>query len=76
MEESKVTVVGNLETLLRSTRAYPDIHLEYVKKEVNGYLIYEYVIITMEHQEFYKKQVNVTANSGLAIIKDVMRVLD
>ena len=72
MDENKAVVVKNLETLLRSTRAYPYINLDYVKKEVNGRTLYEYVDITMEHQEFYHKRINVTGNSGKAIIKDVM----
>ena len=74
MDENKVVVVGNLENLLRSTRAYSNINLEYQTKEVNGHVIYEYVVITFDNID-YEKKVNVTADSGFAIIKDIMRAL-
>ena len=74
MDENKEVVVQNLETLLRSTRGYYNIHLEYHVQSVNDHVIYEYVVITYDNRDYVDK-VNVTADSGFAIIKDVMRKL-
>lgn len=74
MDESKEEIVRNLEILLRSTRGYYNINLEYCINSVNDRVIYEYVVISYDNRD-YEEKVNVTADSGLAIIKDVMRHL-
>ena len=66
MEENKTEIVWDLCKLLRKTRHGSDISMmEYVQK---GYG--EYVRITFEGG--FQKDVDISADSGIAIIKDVI----
>lgn len=72
MEENKWMVVYLLETLLKYTRFGSDIRsLEYAKSiETND----EYVIVKYNNPGDYR-EVLITADSGIAIIKDVLKAL-
>lgn len=71
MEESKIAVIGNLETLLKSTRAFHDIdQLEYVKNDRG-----EFIEVYFKDRPYEKPDytINVTADSGIALVMDVLR---
>ena len=67
MEENKPEIVWDLCKLLRKTRHGSDISMmEYVKEECG-----EYVLITFDGG--FQKKINISADSGIAIIKDVLK---
>lgn len=67
MEENKPEIVWDLCKLLRKTRHGSDISMmEYVKEESG-----EYVLITFDGG--FQRKINISADSGIAIIKDVLK---
>ena len=73
MEESKIEVVKNLETLLKSTREFSDLdHLAYVETDRG-----EFVLAYFKNRAYSDPDytVDVTWDSGIAIVMDVMRKL-
>ena len=68
--EDKRKVVRKLEQLLMSTREYYDLtKLSYEVTEDGS----EYVFVYFEHSETPCYRVNVTADSGIALVRDVLR---
>ena len=67
MEENKPEIVWDLCKLLRKTRHGSDIAMMEYAKEGYG----EYVLITFDGG--FQKKVDISADSGIAIIKDVLK---
>ncbi len=71
--EDKLEVVQNLETLLKSTREFDDLkQLKFVDNDRG-----EFVEVYFKDRKYLDPDyiINVTCDSGIAIIRDVMRVL-
>ncbi len=69
--ENKVEVVQNLETLLKSTREFSDIdHLSYVEMDRG-----EFVLVYFKNRTYSDPDytIEVTWDSGIAIVMDVLR---
>ena len=81
MEENKQLICNKMFDLFRSTRQFHDlISLTYVYnwdedkcEHINKELPTEYVMATFNNG--YKKYINVSIDSGYAMIKDVLRYL-
>ena len=68
--EDKRLVVAKLEELLRVTRQFNDLTLMKYEVAENGM---EYVLVYFNNEEKPSYRVNVTADSGVALIRDVLR---
>lgn len=66
--ENKEEIVKRLKLLLMATRAGSDIDKLFLSKDQ--------ATVTIQFNNGYKKKVCIEADSGIAIIKDVMNVID
>lgn len=82
--EDKVKIVRELEILLKSTREFSDLdHLEYTETDKGEFVLvyfrHSYNEPFTLHPELLEDRprhdywINVTADSGIALIKDVIR---
>ena len=68
--ENKVKIVKQLEELLKLTRAGEDIFLLAYQKDENGE-----EFVNIHYKDDYIRKVCVTADSGIAIIHDVLKMI-
>lgn len=68
MKEDKTQIIQNLHKVLMSTRAGMDIIDMYYSK-----LPHDTEIVTIRYVNGCKKEINVSCDSGIAMIRDVMK---